>query len=94
LRLRRPGPSTATLFTVLTLGQAIGATLIGVLTDATNPRVAFTAAAVLAATSTIPALRPSGGGPTPATAIHPTDSRMQPKLNTAAQSAGLFNLDR
>jgi len=66
-----PAGATATLFIVLTLGQAIGATLIGVLTDATNPLVAFTAAAVLAATSTIPALRPTGGGPTPATAIHP-----------------------
>ena len=66
-----PAGATATLFIVLTLGQAIGATLIGVLTDATNPLVAFTAAAGIAATSTIPALRPTGGGPTPATAIHP-----------------------
>jgi len=89
-----PAGATATLFIVLTLGQAIGATLIGVLTDATNPRVAFTAAAVLAATSTIPALRPPGGPPAPATASHPTGSRMQPKLNTAAQSAGLFSLGR
>ena len=74
-----PAAATATLFIVLTLGQAIGATLIGVLTEATNPRVAFTAAAVLAATSTIPALRPSGGGPTPATAIHPPNEHNEAK---------------
>ncbi len=86
--------TTATLFTVLTLGQAIGATLIGVLTDVTNPLVAFTAAAVLAATSAIPTLHPPGGPPAPTTASHPTDSRMQPTLNTAAQSAGLLNLHR
>ncbi|MEO9220597.1 MAG: hypothetical protein ABI251_02250, partial [Mycobacteriaceae bacterium] len=42
----------------LTLGQALGATLIGVLTDVTTPLVAFTAAAGIAATSAIPALRP------------------------------------
>ncbi len=89
-----PAPATATLFIVLTLGQALGATLIGVLTDVTNPLVAFTAAAGIGATSAIPALRPPGGPPTPATASHPTDSRMQPKLNTAAQSAGLFSLGR
>jgi len=65
-----PAGATATLFIVLTLGQAIGATLIGALTDVTNPFVAFTAAAGIAATSAIPALRPPGRPPTPATASH------------------------
>jgi len=87
-----PAGATATLFIVLTLGQALGATLIGVLADFTNPLVAFTAAAGIAATSAIPALRRPGRPPTPAAASHPTDSRMQSKLNTAAQSAGLFSL--
>lgn len=57
LRPATPAAPTATLFIGLTIGQAIGATLIGVLIDATNPRVAFTAAAVVAATSAIPTLR-------------------------------------
>ncbi len=74
-----PAAATATLFIVLTLGQAIGATLIGVLTDATNPLVAFTAAAVVAATSTIPALHRPGGPPAPASAIHPPNEHNEAK---------------
>ncbi len=54
--------------------QPSAPTLIGVLTDVTNPLVAFTAAAGIAATSAIPALRPPGGPPAPTTTSHPTDS--------------------
>ena len=54
--------------------QPSAPTLIGVLTDVTNPLVAFTAAAGIAATSAIPALRPPSGPPAPTTTSHPTDS--------------------
>ena len=77
LRPATPAAPTAALFIGLTIGQAISATLIGVLIDATNPRVAFTAAAVVAATtSAIPTTlrrRPSRPGKT---ASHQTSTRL------------------
>jgi len=58
-----PATATASLFIVLTLGQAVGAALTGALLESTNPSVAFTVAAIIAACSGIPAARvPIQGG--------------------------------
>lgn len=50
--------ATATLFIALTAGQALGALLVGVLLDTTDPRVAFGIAAVITVASAVPAIRP------------------------------------
>lgn len=49
-----PGSANAILFFTLAAGQALGALLLGSLTDATSPLTAFTAAAALATASCLP----------------------------------------
>lgn len=49
-----PGSANAILFLTLAAGQALGALLLGTLTDATSPLTAFTAAAALATASCLP----------------------------------------
>lgn len=58
-----PGSANAILFLTLAAGQALGALLLGGLTDATDPLIAFTAAAVLAAASCLPLITHSQSTP-------------------------------
>lgn len=50
-----PARATATLFIVLTLGQAVGAVMVGAVLDATTPLIAFAVAAAIAMVAAIPA---------------------------------------
>jgi predicted MFS family arabinose efflux permease len=72
-----PGSANAILFLTLAAGQALGALLLGSLTDASSSLTAFTAAAALATASCLPLTR--GRCTRPGRAEHPlADQRTPP----------------